>query len=47
MGVWMFCCNILGPVYDEDVLVWLKDDVVGAEVHVNYVRVSVGFSYVD
>jgi len=46
LGAWVFCCDVLGPVYDEDVLVWLEDDVVGAEVSVDYVSVLVSFSYV-
>ena len=47
MGVWVVCRDVLGPIYYEDVLVWLKDDIVRAEVNVNYVGVSVSFSYVD
>ena len=30
LGVWVFCGDVLGPVYDEDVLVWLKNDIVWA-----------------
>jgi len=30
LGVWVFCSGVLGPIYDEDMLVWLEDDVVGA-----------------
>lgn len=46
LGVWVFWGGVLGPVYDEDVLVWLEDDVVGAEVCVDYVGVLVSFSYI-
>ena len=30
LSVWMFCSDKLGPVYYEDLLVWLEDDVVWA-----------------
>ena len=46
LGVWVFCGDVLGPIYDEDVLVWLEDDVIGAEVCVDYVGVLVSFSYI-
>jgi len=47
LGVWVFEGDVLGPVYDEDVLVWLEDDIVGTEVCVDYTSVLVGFAYVD
>lgn len=47
LSVWVFGCHVLGPVYDEDVLVWLEDYVVGAEVGVDYASFLIGFTYVD
>lgn len=43
----MFYSDVLRPVYDENLLVWLKNDIVGTEVHMDYMGVSVSFSYVD
>ena len=39
----MICENVLGPVYYEDVEVWLDEDVVGADVCVDYFCFLVGF----
>jgi len=39
----MICGDVLRPVYDEDVEVLLDEDVVGAEVCVDYVCFVVGF----
>jgi len=38
----MGCGDVLGPVYYENVEVWLDEDVVGAEVCVNYSCFLVG-----
>ena len=40
----MICGDVLGPVDDEDVEVLLDEDVIGAEVCVDYVGFVVGFS---
>ena len=43
----MFCGDVLGPVYYENVLVWLEYDVEGAEVSVDNVGVLVSSFYVN